>query len=469
MGIDDRIFAKEKITKLLIRFAIPAIISLLVQELYNMVDTVFAGRFIGASAIGALTVAFPIQRLLISLGLLIAVGGSTYVSINLGKGDREQVKKSIGASVLLGAIMLIAVSIICGAALRPFLYGLGASKVTYPIAHKYVSIILIGGVFQALTSITCYIMTVLGDTRVTLYANSIGAVLNIIIDGILMAFLGFGIEGAAIATVVSQFIAFGFAMFKFRRVLKFFEIKLSLETLARSFNLSIMSGIVVTGFSSFIIEISDALSSTVLNNLLLLKGGDNAVIMLGTVTKVSMFMYITIIGISSAMQPIVAYNYGAGNIKRVRSTVKTTIKSVLLTSVIMQMVLMIFAEPVIGFFLKDKVLLLEAVKAFRIAIFMVPLAGICYVSVYFFQSTDEPKKSMMISLNRMIIMFIPISAVLTIAFGIMGTWISYPICDFAAAIIGAYTMRGILKGECEAREEKKITAKIPTRLVPVRE
>ncbi len=460
MGIDDRIFEKEKIGKLLLRFALPAIISLLVQELYAMVDTVYAGRFIGSDAIAALTVAFPVQRLLISLGLLIAVGGSTYVSMSLGKGDKEAAGGAAVNSFIMGAAILAAAVAICGVFLKPILYRLGASSATYPMASSYVAIILAGGFFQAITAIACYIMTVLGDSKITLHSNSLGAIMNIIIDGVLIVGFGMGIEGAAIATVISQIAAFMFAIIRFKRAKKYLNISFSIKGIKVSFSKKIMGVIIATGFSSFIIEISDALSSTVLNNVLLYKGGDEAITLLGTVTKISMFMYITIIGISSAMQPIVAYNFGAGNMDRVRKTVKTTLKAVLVSSMVMWTGLMVMAPKAIGIFLTDEALKSQAVPAFRIAISMIPLAGVCYVALYYLQSVKQPGKSLMLSLSRMVILFIPISFVLTMVMGVTGTWISYPICDLIAAVMGFIAMRKVLSRNVIV-VEKKVLEKAP--------
>lgn len=456
MGINDRIFEKEKIGKLLFRFALPAIISLLVQELYAMVDTVYVGRFIGSDAIAALTVTFPVERLLISLGLLIAVGGSTYVSMSLGKGDKQEAGKAAVNSFIMGAGILVVTVVLCGIFLKPILFRLGASSVTFPMANGYVSIILFGGIFEALCAIACHIMTVLGDSKITLQANSLGAIMNIIIDGVLVAGLGMGVKGAAIATVISQIAAFGFAMIRFRKAKKYLDISFSLKGIKISLNKKIMGVIITIGFSSFIIEISDALSSIVLNNVLLYKGGDDAITLLGTVTKISMFMYITIIGISSAMQPIVAYNFGAGNMERIRSAVKTTLKAVLASSMVMWVGLMIMAPRAIGLFLTDEVLRDQAVSAFRIAISMIPLAGVCYVALYYLQSVKQPGRSLMLSLSRMVILFIPISFVLTMVMGVTGTWISYPICDFIAAVMGLVAMRKVLARNVMVVEEKAL-------------
>ena len=325
MGIDNNIFAKEKISKLLFKFAIPAIISLLIVELYNMVDTVFVGRYIGANAIAALTIAFPIQRFITAIGMLIAVGASTYTARSLGEKNISDLKKTIINSFSLTLLLLVPICILIFIFREPILFMLGASESTYPLAKDYVSIILIGGVFQCLSIVACYIMVSLGNTKISLYTNFLGATLNIIINYILLEMLGFGISGAAIATVSSQICAFAFALYKFKVINKTFNIHFNLKLASDSINKNIISGIVTVGFSTFIIEIADALVSIVLNNILYSQGGDAAIVMVGIITKISMFMFIAIIGISSSMQPIVAYNFGAGNYSRMQETLKVSI------------------------------------------------------------------------------------------------------------------------------------------------
>ncbi|MBV7276590.1 MATE family efflux transporter [Clostridiaceae bacterium UIB06] len=445
MGIDNNIFAKEKINKLLLKFAVPAMFALLVSELYNMVDTVYVGRYIGANAIAALTIAFPIQRLLVAIGLLISVGASTYVARSLGEKNISELKKVILTSLSLALIILIIVSIAIFIFRIPILHGLGASELTYPLAKKYVSIILIGGIFQCLSVVACNIMISLGKTRVSLHANLIGATLNIIINYILIVVMKLEIEGAAIATVISQIFAFVFAFYKFNDVRKVFQLQFSIYSISSSINKKVLSGILTVGFSTFVIEISDAVVSVVLNNILYAEGGDSAIVMIGIITKVSMFMFITIIGMSSAAQPIIAYNFGAENYERMKKTVTTSIKVVIITSFTIWLIFMFFSNTIIGFFLKDTVLLIHTVKAFRLCISLLPLVGVYYVGIYYYQAIGEAKKSFLFSIYRETILFIPLAILFVQIFGIKGAWAAYPITDAIATLTSAYFLRKALK------------------------
>lgn len=445
MGINPKIFSDEKTYRVLLRFAIPSIFSLLVAELYNMVDTVFVGQFIGPNAIGALTVAFPIQRFLIALAFLIAVGASTYVSRYSGENEPQKVKQTIINSLALTVVTLTIIPILLFLFRGNLLYKLGASDVTFGLTNDYVSIIFIGAIFQGITIVCSYAMTALGNSRIGLYANSLGAGLNIIIDYILVAHLNVGIAGAAIATVGSQFVAMLFVLYKFKDVVKHFELKLSLKDILPKLDTALIKGIVAVGFSTFVIEISDAIVAVVLNNLLITRGGDAAIIIVGVITKISMFMFIAIIGISSAMQPIVAFNFGARNFDRVKNTVKASIKTVTVVSLVFGVFLMYFAPQMISLFLTDANLLPEAVSALRIVISLLPLVGFYYVGIYYYQAINEAKKGFRLSLFRQLIVFIPLAIVFVQFFGIIGAWLAYPASDLISAGVSYYLLNSTWK------------------------
>lgn len=460
MGINPKVFSTGNTYKVLLKFAIPAMFSLLVTELYNMVDTFFVGRFIGPNAIAALTVAFPVQRFLSALAFLIGVGASTYVSRYSGENSPKKIKHTLTNSLVLTTILLTVVPFIIFLSRNSLLFKLGASDVTFGLTNSYVSIILIGGIFQGLTIVCSSIMTALGNSKVALYANSIGAFLNIIVDLVLVKHVGLGIAGAAIATVLSQIAGFIFILYKFKDVVKHFELKFDFKSLKEDVSFSLIKGLTAVGFSTFVIEISDAVVSVILNNLLIARGGDNAIITVGVITKISMFMFIVIIGISSAMQPIVAYNFGARNHDRIKSTVKSAIKLVTVLSLALGIVLMWAAPQVISLFLTDRALLPETVKAFRICICLLPTVGFYYVGIYYYQAIKEAKKGFILSLFRQIIVFIPLAVIFVSAFGIIGAWIAYPVSDLISAVISFYLISG---GKDRKEKSTSLSSNIPVK------
>ncbi|GAB6149731.1 MATE family efflux transporter [Clostridium novyi] len=439
MEIDSTVFSDQKIGKLLIKFAIPTMLSLLVMELYNMVDTIFVGSTIGAVAIGALTIALPIQKLITSTGLMMAVGTSTAVSRNLGGKKYENLRKIILNSLILTSLILISLCVLI------FLFKdgiiknlLGSSETLFPYAYQYISIILFGGTFQCLTLVIGYVIMALGDTKVTLKAMSIGATVNVILDAILVVRFSMGVKGAALATSFSQILAFSYAVFRFLKVKK--EINLEFKFI---FERKIVKTIISVGFSTFIVEASDGLLSIVFNNLLSASGGDDAVVIIGTITKVSMFLFITVLGISSAMQPIAAFNYGSKNYEKLKLVIKETIIFITATTLVVWGLMMIFPSNLIGIFLKDEDLLLRAVRAFRIVIIIFPCVGIYYVSIYCCQALGKAKASFILSIYRETLICIPAAIILVYSLGTLGAWIAYPVSDGIAALTGLFYIKKI--------------------------
>lgn len=426
MTIKDDIFKREGTGKLLLKFAIPSVFALFVSELYNMVDTVYVGQFLNTNALAALTIAYPIQRLLSALSLLVSIGSSTYVARCFGKKDYNGMKKIIETSLCFVLVLISLSCLFLYIFLDKVLYALGASSSVYPLARTYVSIILIGSIFQGLTLTACNIMIALGKTRVSLYNNIIGAVLNIILNYIFIAILKFNIEGAAISTVLSQITACIYTFYNFKDVKKLFNIKFSLLSLK---NMDVIFKIAVIGFSTFAIEISDAVVAIVLNNVLAARGGDTAIVMLGVITKVSMFLFITIIGISSATQPIIAYNFGAKRYDKIRECLSIAAKSLIFVTFLCWLIFITMSSNIMGIFIKDKLILKNTVAAFRICILLNPLLGIYYVMIYFYQSMGKAKKSFILSIYRETILFIPLALILQNIIGIRGVWIAYPITD----------------------------------------
>lgn len=437
MNSSSSIFYEKSTNKLLLKFAVPSIISLLVGELYNMVDTLYVGRTIGPMAVGGLTVAFPIQRLIIALGLMVAVGVYTSVARHLGEKNEEEIKNSITNSISLIISIILALTFFIYIFRDKIILNLGASRSIFPYAKDYISIVIFGGIFQCLTVVYCHIMTALGDTRINLKATSLGAIANIIIDYILVVHFNLGVKGAAIATVVSQMGSFVYAYYYFnKKVRTRFNLKFQF-TLEKA----IVGSIVSVGFSTFIIEISDAIVAFILNNLLLTYGGEESVIIFGLVTRVSMFLFITLIGISSAMQPIAAFNFGREDYKKVKDVVISTIKIAVISSLICWVGMFIFSQNIMSLFVNESAILYDAAKIFRIVILVFPIVSVYYVAIYYYQAMGEAKSSFLLSIFRQIVVFIPLLLILMQMFGTLGAWIAYPLSDIISGLTGIFFVK----------------------------
>jgi putative MATE family efflux protein len=396
-----------------------------------MVDTIFVGRVVGGNGIGALVVIFPIQRIIVALSLMIAIGSSTALARSNGEKDYEMSGKIIKNGFTLSFLIMIPMTLLTYIFRDQILLMLGTSKNILPYAHDYLSLVIFGSTFLCLTIFISNIMIALGNRKVSLISTSIGAILNIIIDYILVVKMSMGVKGAAIATSVSQIVGFIYAYYYFRKIKKDFNISSGFQL-----NKGIWSSIVLVGFSAFIVEAEDGILMAVLNNLLLNHVGDTGIIVLGVISKVYMFMFITILGISSAMQPIAAYNLGAENYKRLRNIVRKTAIYSFITSTILWVGGLVFTEQLISIFVKEKDIILESVKAFRIMIAAFPLISIYYMSIYYFQALGKARKSFLVAIFRQLIIMLPLAIIMVkvLNLGAMGVWISYPISDVIASV-----------------------------------
>lgn len=449
---NNKLFGEEKIGKLLVRFSIPIIFSYLISELYNMVDTIFVGREVGPGGIGALVLVFPVQRIVIALSMMIAVGTSTSFSRANGKKDKDEASKVLGNGFTMSYSIMIVISIIVFILSDRILRMFGASGDILPLARDYLHYIIPGSVFLSLTIFISNIMISLGNSKISIISTSIGAVVNIFLDFILVSKFGMGVRGAAIATTVSQITGFLYAFYQYMILRKKFNFSSGFMI-----NKKIVLSIVMVGLSAFVIESEDGILMGVLNNLLLSSVGDMGIVILGIVSKVYMFLFIFIFGIASAMQPIAAYNMGAKNYRRLKSIMQKTSTFAFTVSAVFWAIMMIFTPWFIGIFVEDQAIIAEAVKAFRIVIAVFPIISVYYVSIFYFQAMGKAKTSILISVLRQLIIMIPVSIVLVKGFnmGAMGVWLSYPISDILSSIASWMLIRneGV---ELNIRVEKQL-------------
>ncbi len=448
MGQSNKLFGEEKIGKLLLKFSIPMIISFLVSELYNMVDTIFIGRNVGGHGIGALVVVFPIQRIIIALSIMIAIGTSTALSRSNGEENKEKSIEVIRNGFSLSLILMLIITMLVYLFSETILKKLGASGQILIYAKEYLNIIIFGSLFLSLTIFISKILITFGNSRVSIISTSIGATVNVILDFILVYNLEIGVKGAAIATTTSQIIGFLYAYYHYSKIKREYKIPNGIRL-----NRNIFIPIIFVGLSAFIIEAEDGILMAVLNNLLASAVGDSGIIVFGVISKVYMFLFITMFGIASAMQPIAAYNMGANDFKRLKSVMEKTRKYAFITSVIMWGIGLVFATQLMSIFVKDKDIITQSALAFRIMISAFPLISIYYLSIFYFQAQGKARKSIMVSIFRQLIVMLPLAVILVKVFnlGAMGVWLSYPISDVLASLVAYILVK---------RETKQLKLKV---------
>lgn len=433
-----KLFGEEKIGKLLFRFSIPIIFAYLISELYGIIDTIFVGREVGSSGIAALVLVFPIQRIIYAIASMISIGTSTAFARSNGEKNFKESKDVLMSGFTSSYLIMIIITIFVLLFSEKILVFLGASEAILPLAKQYLRLIILGSAFLSMTLFISNIMYSLGNNKISVISTSIGALVNIVINIILVTYLGLGVMGAGISTAISQMVGFSFAYYHYRKLEKNYKIKFGFKL-----DMRIIKSILLVGVSALIVDADDGILMAVLNNLLGSTIGDGGIVVLGVVSKVYMFLFIGMIGVAVAMQPIAAYNIGAKNFKRLKEIMRKTTRYAFLTSLFIWSLMFIFAHQLIGIFVNEQEIIYESVKAFRIMIAVFPLVSVYYVSIYYFQAMGKAKTSLIVSALRQIILMIPISIILVKGFnlGAMGVWLTYPISDFLASLASYMLIR----------------------------
>ncbi|WZL73525.1 MATE family efflux transporter [Clostridiaceae bacterium 35-E11] len=433
----------EKISKLLINLSLPATIGMIVNALYNVVDTIFIGRYVGTLGIAGLTIAFPVQMVIMALGQLIGIGAASAVSRSLGAKDLERADYVVGNAFLsIGVLSIMTVGL--GLAfMEPLLKVFGATDSILPYAKAYMWIIFLGSIYFPFVVAANNLVRAEGNAKAAMYSMLIGTGLNIILDPIFIVGLKMGIEGAALATIISQFASFLY-------ILRYLFGKQSIFKIQGHHfkpQKEIIQEIVTVGFAAFARQIAGSIVAIVLNNSLKFYGGDLAISILGIVNRVMMFLFMPLFGIIQGMQPIIGFNYGAKKIDRVKETVKLSIIITTLLATFGTLTGALFPDAIIRVFSKDITLIESGIQVIRIVIFMVPVIGIQIVGAALFQSLGRAIPSLILSLLRQVILFIPLVLILPRLFdlGLLGIWITFPIADAIATIITTILLQREMK------------------------
>ena len=430
-------FENEKVGILLLKMSLPVMLSMLVSELYNMIDTIFVGNYVDPSGVGALSVVFPIQRIIIALSMMIGIGTSTAFTRARGAQDYDSARNIItnGFTLVLAVMLPLTVFIYFNAeSVLSFLGGNGAI-LSYGV--EYLSFIIFGSIFLSWTIFTSNIMISLGKTKISIMSTAIGAIMNFFIDLVLVKYLHMGVKGAAVATLVSQIAGFLFAYYHLSKLKREMNVERGFK-----FSYKYVLAILAVGVSAFIVEAEDGILMAVLNNLLDTVAKDEGIIILAVITKVYMFLFVTLFGISSGMQPIAAYNLGAKNYVRLKEVLRKTIIWATLVTGVMWAFSMVFSRQIIRIFIADEMIIQKAIPAFRMMVAVFPLISVYYIAIFYFQALGIAKKSIFLSVLRQIVIMIPLSIflVITLNMGADGVWLSYPIADGMVFVIGTFML-----------------------------
>ena len=413
---------RDKIGSLLLHYSVPAIVGMVVASLYNIVDRVFIGQGVGPLAISGLALTFPLMTLIAAIGTLVGVGASARLSIVLGMKDIKWARNILGNAFILTFVLSAVFITIAMIYLPEILVAFGGSEQTIPYAIDYLKIVIPGSVLTNVSYSFSGMMRASGYPQKSMYTILIGVVLNVILDPIFIFGFGLGIQGAAIATVISMFVSAVFVMSHFfnpKHVVHFEKGCMHLRGY-------IIRNITSIGMAPFLMNVAACGVNIIMNHQLVRQGGDLAIGAYGILNSYAILI---------VMSVIVGYNYGAQKYKRMKDTLLLTLRVGTLIMVIGFVVCELFPGLLVSAFTSDPGLKSMAVKGIRLAFIMLPVVGFQIIISNFFQSISKAPKAIFMSLSRQVIFLIPSLYLFSKWFGLTGVWLSIPFSDLLAALV----------------------------------
>lgn len=431
----------EKIGKLLKQYAIPAIIAMTASSLYNMVDSIFIGHGVGAYAIAGLAITFPLMNLGAAFGSLVGVGASSLISMLLGERNYGMAQKVFGNVITLNLLIGLIYTIVVLLFLDPILIFFGGSEQTLPYAREYMVIILWGNMITHMYFGLNAILRAAGFPKRAMYATIFTVVLNTVLDPVFIYVFDMGISGAAIATVLSQFIALCMQLKWFSNKNDVLHFKKGIYNLIPR----ISKDILAIGASPFLMNVAACFIVILINSGLKKYSGDLAIGAYGIINRVAFIFVMIVMGLNQGMQPIVGYNYGAKKFDRVHKTLVTTILLATGVTTFGFLIAELFPKLFIVMFTTEGELIDIAEKGMRIIFIFFPIVGFQMVTTNFFQSVGMAGKSIFLSLSRQLIFLAPCLVILPIFFDVTDIWMSMAVADALASIIAAFMLTNQIK------------------------
>ncbi len=431
----------KPVGKLLVQYAMPAIVAMTASSLYHVIDSIFIGQGVGPLAISGLALTFPFMNLTAAFGAAVGVGASTCISVKLGQKDYSTAQKILGNTVALNLIIGISLSIICIAFLDPILFFFGASENTLPYARDYMLIILLGNVFSHMFFGMNAILRTAGKPRHAMYATIFTVVMNIILAPLFIYTFDMGIAGAAYATILSQVMALVWQMKLLTDKRELLHIRGGTFGLEKS----IVQNILGIGMSPFAMNVCACVVVIFVNKGLQEYGGDLSLGAYGIANRMAFIFVMITMGINQGMQPIAGYNFGAQRMDRLMQVLKYSIIAATVVTTTGFLVAELVPTLCARLFTSDATLIGMSASAIRIIMVTFPIVGFQMVITNFFQSIGKAKISMFLSLSRQMLFLLPLLITLPLWFGVDGIWWAMPISDTIAALVTLVLMATYMK------------------------
>ena len=447
MESNNKYLAEEKLGKLLLKFSIPCIMSLMVSSLYNIVDQIFIGRGVGYLGNGATNVVFPITIITLALALMLGDGCAAFLSICQGRGDTESAHKSVGNTVVLTVVIGLLLTAFFALNKEGILLAFGGTEANIGYAREYFDYILLGIPFYMLTNALNSIIRADGNPKFAMLSTLAGCLLNVVLDPIAIFGLGWGMRGAALATIAGQFVTAVLAVYYLFHTKTF---KLQKSSFVPSGH--ILGKSLPLGISSFLTQLSIVIIMAVMNNVLVQYGAqskygaDIPLTVFGIVMKVFQIVIAVVVGVAAGAQPIVGYNYGCGKYQRVKQLYASIAKVECVVGLISMVCFEAFPLQITGIFGAEDGLYNEfAVYAFRIYLCTILLCCLQKSTSIFLQALGKPVMAMSLSLLRDFVLSVPLILLLPRGFGVIGALYSAPIADIISLFVVAAMMFSVYK------------------------
>lgn len=420
----------KPVGRLLTQYALPAIMAMTAQSLYNTTDSIFIGQGVGPMAISGLAVTFPFMNLAGAFGAAVGIGAATCISVKLGQRDYETAERVFGNNISLNILIGIIFGAVCLVFLDDILRFFGASEQTLPYARDYMTVILTGNwvthIYHGLNSV----IRASGAPRTAMVITITTVVLNIILDPIFIYVFGLGIRGAAIATMLSQCFAMVWESAYFTDTTRLLHFKRGIY----KFNGMICKNIIAIGLSPFFMNACSCLIVILINRRLVEYGGDLSVGAFGISNRITFVFLMVVIGLNQGMQPIAGYNYGAEKTDRVIKVLKYTIVAATCVTVVGYIVSRTIPGLCARLFTTDAELIVISANALVLTMSVFPIVGAQMVITNFFQSIGKAKVSIFLALSRQLIFLLPALFILPTIYGLDGVWLSLPTADGIATV-----------------------------------
>lgn len=432
----SRLLATKPVGPLLIQFAMPSIIAMSASSIYNICDSIFIGQGAGPMAIAGLAITFPIMNISAAFGAMLGVGSAAQTSVRMGEGNRSKALIIFGNMLRMDITIGLIITVLGLLFLDPLLRLFGASDVTLPFARDYMQIILAGNIITHTFLGMNDQLRATGNPKRAMTGQLIAVVVNIVLDALFILGLGWGMRGAALATVLGQMCAW---MFQFR----FFLDKshfVHFSRLGLKIDWAVIREIISIGLSPFCVNLCACLVVVLINRSLLEQGGaegDEYVGVAGIVNRIVVFFITMVMGFSQGLQPIVGFNLGAKLYHRVLGALKFAYGCATLVMVVGYALAFTFAAELAGLFTTDPDMIQKCVISIRIQMCTFPIVAGQMITMSFFQSIRKAKVAILLSTSRQLLIQLPLILVLPGLWGVLGVWWTLPVSDVISCTLAA--------------------------------